>query len=430
MNPLRSLVRAAVLFLALAAAAWSASAADKLKLKDGRVLEGVVVREVDGGVFFRVKVGSIESQQFYAKADIAEIVRDKAAEGAAPAAPAGGTTPAPASPNSTETGTPIPDGAIGVTFVSLEEMVGPYMNARALLDSVELLKQKLPKEQRPKVLVLVFESGGGALLEVEPLSNAIHEKLKKDFRVVAWIRSAISAAAMTAMNCEEIYMMSEGNIGGAVAYSMVGPGQAKAADGANLEGILKMGQMLADRGKHPREIILSMQTLEPLSANIDDDGHVSFFNSETEGKYLINRKGYNLTFNALDAVKYKLAEGIADTKDQLMTRLGYKEWVEVGQFVDKDQIRFRQAVKTISARVQELYSKMNLAVGEAQSASSREDREKQVGRARNFLRELRELARQAPSVEKYGAGGSPPLTREFFDRMDRDLRRILNPDAR
>ena len=47
------------------------------------------------------------------------------------------------------------------------------------------------------------------------MSDVIHEQYKKKFRTVAWIDSAISAAAMTAHCLEEIYFTPQGNYGAA-----------------------------------------------------------------------------------------------------------------------------------------------------------------------------------------------------------------------
>src|SRR5690606_35039853 len=143
--------------------------------------------------------------------------------------------PSGAQANSNVSARTIPDGATRVTFISLEEMVGPFLNADALRHSLELVK-----DEKPDISVLAVNSGGGALTEVQPLSDLIHKELKKDYRVVAWIRSAISAAAMTSLNCEEIYMMREGNIGAAVAFMQTGSG-TKALEGEELEQVLVLG---------------------------------------------------------------------------------------------------------------------------------------------------------------------------------------------
>ncbi|MEO0631245.1 MAG: hypothetical protein AAFY46_11050, partial [Planctomycetota bacterium] len=48
------------------------------------------------------------------------------------------------------------------------------------------------------LVVIKIKSGGGFGLEVQKISDVIHEEFKPKFQTVAWIESAISAAAMSA----------------------------------------------------------------------------------------------------------------------------------------------------------------------------------------------------------------------------------------
>jgi len=385
--------------------------ADKLHLKDGRVLEGRVESEGEGYIYFLVRIGTLEHRELFLTSDITKVERDdKPADVAA-------------KNEKTEESTSrkISDGATKVAFVSLEDTVGPYLNADALLRSVEIL-DGLPEEEQPDIVVLRINSGGGALLEVEPLSDAIHEEMKPKFRVVGWIESAISAASMTVWNCEEIYMMPEGNVGGTVAFSS-GPGGAKAAEGEFLEQILDLGVMLSERGRRDPLIMRAMQVFMTLSCDIHEDGTITWYPNDS-GKELVSAEKRILTLNAADAVKYGIAKGIASTKDELAKQMGCHEWVEVGPEADEYQKEFRENVKIVEARAGELWSKMNIAVDAAGRARDESDRNREIGKARSYLRELKSLARRAPSVEEYGAGGLPPLDDEFFRNVDEQLRRI------
>lgn len=403
---LKPFVMALALALAALVPSISASAA-AVHFKDGKVVEGRIVKEGETFVILMVKVAGIEKRETFTKDEIKKIVRDEEVKAEEKPGDAAAIDP-PA--EKLKSNANIPAGATKIAFISLEEMVGPFLNADALLHSVSLLDE-LPENERPDIVVLRINSGGGALSEVEPLSDAIHKKIKPKYRVVAWIESAISAASMTGLNCEEIYFMKEGNFGGTVAFSMTGPGQAKAMDGEGLQWVLSVGEMLSKRGGYNPLIMRAMQILMPLSCDIDADGNV-IWKEGTGGQYLVNPPDRILTLNSTDALKFKLSRGTADTKEELAKLMGCKEWVEVGPQADQYQVEFREAVKEAQARTGELLNKMNIAIqyGEA-------------GKARTFLNELRSIARRAPSMAKYG---DPPLTKEWFEDVEKQLRKIID----
>lgn len=84
---------AALVALGALLSAASEAAADKLHLKDGRVLEGRVEKELAGNVWFVTVVGKIESTQFFAADEILKIERDEPAAAADAAVAAKARTP-------------------------------------------------------------------------------------------------------------------------------------------------------------------------------------------------------------------------------------------------------------------------------------------------------------------------------------------------
>lgn len=435
MNPFKNLLASFLAAAAIAlAAAAPASALDRITLKNGKVIEGEITKEGDGFVFIDIVIGTMKRNEIVTTDQIAKVERDVDAKPDTTAA----TTATPLKPKDKEpeqpkpadpapppaeekpaAETPISDSATRVCFISLEEMVGPYLNADALKHSVELVK-----DEKPEIIVLVINSGGGALAEVEPLSDYIHEEMKKDYRVVTWIQSAISAASLTAFNCEEIYMMKEGNLGGTVAFSMTG-NSAKAASGADLELILRAGEGISKRGKRNPLIMRAMQILMELSADIDENGNVTWYEG-SQGKYLVNPEDRILTFNSENAKKFGVSKGTADTKDELLHVMGVKEWTEVGPKADEYQIEFRANVAKFEALAGKIIAEYNLALSAAGGGGGgdQKTRNMYIGRARTKLLELQSAVRRAPSYEKYG-----PYKKEWFEEELERLRKMTKPAA-
>lgn len=418
-----SLAASLVIALAFAAPTF---ALDRITLKSGKIVEGEITKEGDGFVFVDVMIGKMKRAEIITSDQVSKIERDIDAKGdskvATAATTATPTTPAPAEPAKPEEkkpaapGASTDDGATKVCFISLEEEVGTHLNADALKHSVELVE-----DQNPEIIVLVLNSGGGALLEVQPLSDYIHEEMKKKYRVVGWVQSAISAASLTVFNCEEIYMMKEGNLGGTVAFRQEGGGN-KALEGEGLERVLKAGEEISKRGKRNPLIMRAMQVFGALSADIDDNGNVTWHEGE-EGKYLVNPDDRILTFNSDSAKKFGVSLGTADTKDDLLKLMGIKEWKEVGTEADEYQHEFRENVTKFSALANKLLSEFDLQKTAANGAAGDDKlRLMYLGRAEGKLKELQSAVRKAPSFEKYSQ-----FNKEWFEDQFDQLRRLKKP---
>lgn len=398
----RFFVAAAVAASSVLAMSPAAALADKVTLNDGRVLEGEITREVRGMVWLEVTQGTITTEMTIAPDQIKSIEyieRDNVEEAV-----------------EAETELIIPPGATKVAFISLEEMVGPFFNANALRRSIDVLEE-LPSEQRPDVVVLRINSGGGFGAENPALADVIHDEMKKDYRVVGWIESAISAASFAVFNCEEIYMMKEGNVGGTVGYYSLSGG-AKAMEGEELEEALEMGEGFSANGGYDPLIMRAMQIFMTLTASPDGNGGWIFYDGD-QGDVMVSPENRILTFNAIDAERFGVSLGTADTKDELAKLMGLTEWVEVGHKADELMIEFRENVQEGQARAGELWSKMNLYLEAGEP-----------NRAKRALRELKSLARRAPSLAEYPTGPLPPLTDDFFRDVERQIDDIVRDRRR
>lgn len=398
---------------------------DRLTLKDGKVIEGTITKEVDGWIWFTQLVSGIEVKQVYKPEDIQKIERD--------------ATPVDAKPDEVA---PKPEskglragGAPRAAVLTMEGTVGIQMSAKPIKDAIPLLEK-----DNIDVVVLKINSGGGLLLEIQRLSDVIHKEYKGKFRTVAWIESAISAAAMTAHTLEEIYFLPQGNYGGCTGFS----GALNAVKGRGLEEVLIMMEKISDRGGHPRQIMRAMQIsgdpnvmqelqIAPpsgeLSADIDENGDVTWYQNQA-GKFILNPKGgvKILTFNAGEAQKFKFSRGTAANVDELAHAMGYQEIEWVGtrnplygypvSNAEELQLKWRKEITDAEQNFGRYFENYQRAVQTA-AAAPPEDRGPWISKARDALNRLRQIAKNFPNFQLLRG-----LEDEWFEEQDELLKRL------
>lgn len=198
-----------------------AIALDRVTLTDGRVIEGEIARELNGSVWIKTGDGLT---QFFSASNVLRIERDVQAEGGqAPSSP-GVTDPAPeqARPADARPQTQkrtVSAGAPRAAVLSYgdadigQDMVGTYVTAQSFRECIPLLE-----EENIDIVVFRINSGGGAVLELQPLSDVFHNEFKPKFRTVVWVDYAISAASLAPHTLSEHYFMRRGAYGGNTAW--------------------------------------------------------------------------------------------------------------------------------------------------------------------------------------------------------------------
>lgn len=411
-------VAALALMLSVGVSAWAGPASasgdqggDRVVRTDGTVLEGEIVREVGGAVWIKHTVGGIEHTTFVRPSEIASIER-------------GGAEPAPADPvtkprdeqaaRDARTGTP------RAAVLTLEGMVGMQMSAKPLEEAIPLLEA-----DGIDVVVLRVNSGGGFLLEIARIQKVIHEKYKEKFRVVAWIDYAISAAAMSSHVVEEIVFFPQGAYGACTGWS----GALVAVKDRELEEVLAMMEQASVMGQYDPAIMRAMQIDEPLTATIDENGDVHWYNDDT-GEYTVNPKGQILTFDSAQATQFKFAKGVANTIEELQQILGYPELEWVGEDVEgvpypvsraeRLQRKWRDDVTEAESRLNEYFAKYQISVANAQSEQDEQLRGRFVGRARGELAQVERAAKEHPNIALLNG-----LTDFWFSEQHRLLRELM-----
>jgi hypothetical protein len=288
------------------------------------------------------------------------------------------------------------------------DTVGIQVNNKAFKDAIPLLEK-----DKVDTVVIRVNSGGGLVYEMLQLQETF-EKYKEKFRTVVWIESAISAAVMGPWVIEEFYMMPEGNMGAATMWS----GNMEAGKGAGLEQIFIAMEKASLSGKKDNKVMRAMQVMAPLSANVDENGRVTFF-QDTSGQYLINPENRVLTLNAADAVKYGIAKGIAGTREELAKAMGLNEVEWAGEDATKLIDRSIRDNDRIQNQLNDTMGRYNNSVSAAAGMNGNRRRQ-EVGIARQRLAEIRRLVKTNPTIGLMGGIGD-----EWFAKQE-DILRDLN----
>lgn len=404
----------------------------KITLKDGSVVEGEIVREAEGIVWLKITSGGSEETRIITPAEITKIVRGSTAADAKSSEPAKKTdlpldqpktAPAATSATPSTSKTQEPEarkphsGAPRAAILTLGEggdkdMVGVYVMAKPLLDAIPALKA-----EGVDIVVFRINSGGGALLEIQKLSDAIYNEYRKNFRTVAWIDYAISAAAMTSHALEEIYMTPEGAYGACTGWS----GDLVAIKERGLEEVLVQMEKISTRGNHDPRIMRAMQIMEPLSATVSPQGDVTFYQDDTSGDILLNPKGRVLTFNSQTAAKVRFSTGTAGTLDELAKamQLPEVEWVGVKKpgymwpicKAEQMQMDFRDKTARDEQQFGEYVQILNAALQMGQSGSE-DVKAKLAGKAREMMNKIVAAVNNNPNMALFKFNIMPDNFRE------------------
>ena len=428
--------------LACLAAAWltvgvvgTALAQDVITTTDGKTYEGEIVRETDAMVYVKIKIGTIERTITIWKDKIDKIEReaDQAAaeaddksdsgrgdatggqqnneEGEEDLATALGVASADNDMRASSESARTDPNAKRIVVIPLYEMVGHYFRSDKIEESI-----RVAEEYEPEIIIFQIESGGGMLYELYRIRDTLSE-LREKYRLVAWVKTAISAAAMTAVNCPEIYFMNEGNMGAATAFN---PGTGQSIQGAELEQWLNDAAAMAEAGGHNGLVVKAM--IDPrfhVTADIEvlpnGKKNVTFYEGN-QGDHLVSPAGKILSLTAYDAEKFGFSLGTADDVDELARFLNLDNWVEVTDKSRKVQEDWWATLDAAKIEVPKLAMRLDIY-----STGSRTD----LGRQAEILRELiRWAKRLGDEPAQWGAAGVPLDRRSLEMQLD-EIRRAL-----
>ena len=314
--------RKIVLTVAVLSLLGQAAMGDLLITRNGRRFQGKIIEANDIRVVFEIHQYGATVLKTFQRHEIKSLVKGELKK--EPVKPANGgkdpdkkvIPPEPKAPPIVKYNKPtyylIPlEGVIGM------HITGAYLK-RCLTDA---------EARKVDVVILVMDSPGGFISEVDSLVNVIHSANKTQ-RIVIFVRSAISAAAITALACKEIYFTPQAIFGAATAYQKDAFGLPSAiAEKFQSVWRARARSAAAIGGHNPLLAEAMIDNQMELHIAKDSKGKVTIRNG-SGGTKTITTKGKLLTLTAVEAKEVGLAKAIVVDYDQLGMEMQFKEWVE------------------------------------------------------------------------------------------------------
>ena len=205
-----------------------------------------------------------------------------------------------------------------------------------------------------QIIVLVINTNGGLVLESEKIVETIRD-IKKRHRVIAWIKKAISAGAMTAMCCEEIYFMTEGTCGSVTTVM----GARSAPQEMQDENTRYFAELAIENGHSPHIARAMKQNKYICSYDKDPEtGEVTWYD-DLSGEFILSDGESNLTFISSIAEHCGFSNGTADTPEELAELLHMPEWNEKSDYGRKIAADWQRVVQRAEKEVPRLITRLN-----------------------------------------------------------------------
>ena len=306
-----------------------------------------------------------------------------------------------------EAGAVIDPDQPGVIVLPLKKMVGVEFRH----EEMEKVAEEADKYGPGQIIVLLIDSGGGSVVEMETIHKTLSD-IKQRHRLVAWIKQAISAACATAMHCDEIYFMTEGTAGAMTAFNSA---TGQAWKGKELKEWMRRAGDWMEQGGRSRYIAEAMiHAPRELSYDKDPDtGKVTFYN-DLSGEVILSDAEHNLVFNASLALDCGFSDGTADTEEDLAKLLDLPAWHEKTDFGREISEKWVDMVEMAQRECRRLNAQLTyLGTGSG-------DQVEIIGKRIKIFEKMIQWQDRAPNAVR---GMVPP--KEQLKREIKDLRKQL-----
>ena len=195
------------------------------------------------------------------------------------------------------------------------------------------IKRVIKEAEDSKVKAIVFEINtfGGRVDAATQIKDAI---LSSNVQTIGFInRRAISAGALISLSCEKIYMTGGGLIGAATAVDMSGKKGSEKVISFMREEMASTAEQRGRNKKIARGMVDEELSFTHLVLNQD-----SILVNDIEGR----KEGKLISLTTDQALKYQIADGVAENMNSVLDSLGYKDFqiIEKSENWSEDIVRF------------------------------------------------------------------------------------------
>jgi ATP-dependent protease ClpP protease subunit len=179
---------------------------------------------------------------------------------------------------------------------------------------------------QPQYVILAIDSPGGNIGQMMDMIDALNDA-SKSMNIVAYVKTAYSAAAVIAMSCPQVYMKPGATIGATVPFRMTenGPADVDAKFRSVIEARMRAA---SEHAGHADLLIRGMSELD-LEMYLANESGKPTLRTSGPGK-LIKSKGQILTLTADEAVECGFAR-VAPTMIELGKQVCGGAWYEVNR---------------------------------------------------------------------------------------------------
>ncbi|USN99767.1 MAG: hypothetical protein H6810_03660 [Phycisphaeraceae bacterium] len=408
---------------------------DKLILRNGKVIEGTIIRETTDKVYINVVVGNLSAQTVYEQADILQIIHgDQPAEadaepGDADQAQAGDT------PRSEAGGEAASSDAPSVYLINLEGQFGRDISPTPVRDAMEAAE----KEQ-PDFLIVYLNNKWGDLFSELPndyqdnfdwfmvaekivpiFTREIDLNWEKKPSLVFWVRNAMGGAAFLPWVADEIYMHPEGRIGGVGTLEKMFEGVGDEIVRQKQRSLrLGMAQGVAIAGGYDYRLITAMAR-KSYVASYDIYGNIYERMPENPGEEVLTDDGKDknqdtmqqlitgegndvLTLKPRTALQLGVSKGTAKDLDEVLEHLGILRNHRLIEGRSNDIMDdWHRNVARAERKIPKLWQEFN----EVQVSGTVREQTQALSHRISILKEMQDLYRRYGEAFNPFAGGVP-----------------------
>jgi len=289
------------------------------------------------------------------------------------------------------------------------------------------------KKQKPDIIVIKLKSADidrinhlrnddpnefGLVSEIttyRDMMKSVHDELSSIPQVM-WVEDAVGISSLAALAWDRMYMYGDARLGGLYQFKNMVEEQWQDADVrskmvAAWTGIMKG---LPALGRNPDQLADAM-IFEERTLSVNFEGRGAKWLGDTSGVWVVDSSTEApVSFSAQVAEETLLSEGSADTLDDLMFLLGYREYTLVDsgeklgkQFTDD----WRKAMKNIFEWTEE--------------AGSTEDSIQGLGKRKSLYEKVVAALKAYPFIEKRRECAQQGITRSAIEGAIDDIKKEI-----